>query len=271
MPRVPPAPSVALRAARALGDRRARPRLDWLARLLDAPLKSVAAPLRELEPLLPLEEWTRQAHRAAGRSFYAQFRAPLDLYALTRLLKPRHIVETGVSSGISSMHLLLGLRANGSGSLHSIDLPTRQRGPTLQPDESVVSLPPGRSTGWAIPPKLTRGWDIRLGPSQTVLPELVRSLPRVDLFLHDSLHTPAHLTFELETVLPKLAPGAVVLADNTIWTGAAFPKFARRLGVPVVRRGRTDLVGLRLPVARPASAPERGTTRRRAPRRRSSR
>ncbi|HYA54275.1 MAG TPA: hypothetical protein VEG42_01570, partial [Thermoplasmata archaeon] len=76
---------------------------------------------------------------------------------------------------------------------------------------------------------------------------LVSELPSVGIFLHDSAHTPAHLTFELSTVRPKLRPGAVVLADNTVWTGAAFPRFARKVGASVARRGRSDLVGLRMP------------------------
>jgi hypothetical protein len=40
-----------------------------------------------------------------------------------RSLKPRVIVETGVASGLSSAHILRALAANGTGTLHSIDLP----------------------------------------------------------------------------------------------------------------------------------------------------
>lgn len=253
--RQPTAPTAATRAATALGDRRARPNLVWLSRLLGKPVPSVASPLRELTSVVPLEGEVRSAHRTEGRSFYAQFRAPLELYALTRLLRPEHIIETGVSSGVSSMHFLLGLQKNGHGTLHSIDLPTHQKGPVFGKDDSPVALPPGRSSGWAIPPPLVRDWDLRLGPSQEILPALVKELPRIDLFLHDSYHSPRHLTFELETIRPKLSPGAVVLADNTVWTGDAFPQFAARLGASVARRGRTDLVGLRVPpLSRESSA-----------------
>lgn len=244
--RQPAPPSASLQAAQALGDRRARPRLDWISRLLGVSASEAARPLKELRPLIKLEAGVRAEHRAAGRTFYAQFRAPLELYALTRLLKPKHIVETGVSSGVSSMHFLLGIQKNRGGALHSIDWPTAQKGPTFSKEDSPVALPPGRSSGWAIPPALTSKWDLRLGRSEDVLPRLVKSLPQIDLFLHDSYHSPRHLTFELETVRPKLSPRAVVLADNTAWTGEAFPEFAERVGARVRRRGRTDLVGLRL-------------------------
>ncbi len=234
-------------AYRALGDPRARVNLAWLERLTAASASDLAPYLAELGGELAIEQEIRRRHLDAGRSTYAQFRAPFELYVLTRLLRPQHIIETGVSSGVSSAHFLLALRRNGRGTLHSIDLPTPQRGERFGPRDSPVALPPGRSTGWAVPEDLRDGWDLRIGPSQAVLPPLVAGLRSVGVFLHDSLHTPSHLTFELETVRPKLVGGAVVLADNTVWTGRAFPRFARGVGARAESRGRTDLVGLRMP------------------------
>lgn len=256
-------PPAALRALDALGDRRARPNLSWLRALTGATDATLRKTLAEARAFVALESALHHTHLAAGRSNYAQFRAPLELYTLVRLLRPRHVVETGVSSGVSSMHLLLGLNRNRFGTLHSIDLPQPQAAPTLAPGESIVAVPPGRSSGWAIPRLPRARWDLRLGPSQTLLPALVDELPQIDLFLHDDLHTPAHLAFELELLRPKLGAGAIVLADNTRWTGAAFPRFARRLGAPMCRRGSGDLVGLRVPVPAPA-----GPTLDRAPQRR---
>lgn len=235
------------RARAALGDRNAAVRYDWLRQLTGASWERVSNVLAEADELVPYEARIRKAHQAAGRLQYAQYRGPLELYAIVRLTEPDHLIETGVSSGVSSTHFLLGIRKNRHGTLHSIDLPQHQRGEQLSSRESHVAIPPGRSSGWAIPPELRDGWDLRVGPSQQLLPTLVEGLPSVGLFLHDSLHTPRHLTFELSTVRPKLAPGAIVLADNTVWTGAAFPRFARTVGVPVRRRGRTDMVGLRMP------------------------
>jgi len=243
--------AIATRAHRALGDRRAGIQTEWVRALTGASLESIGSVVAELEDLLEIEAEIRRRHLGGGRPHYAQIRAPFELYALTRLVRPDHIVETGVSSGVSSAHFLLGLRKNRHGHLHSIDRPTFQRGAEFHPEESPVTLPPGEASGWAIPPALRRGWDLRLGASEALLPALVAELPTIGIFLHDSLHTPAHLTFELETVRPKLLAGAVVLADNTAWTGASFPRFARRLGVPVVPRGRSDLVGLRSPSRAP--------------------
>jgi hypothetical protein len=235
------------RAATALGDPRAMPDLEWLEELLGSDYPRAEGALAEVGDLEEVERAIRVRHLSGGREFYAQFRAPFELYALVRALGPEHVVETGVSSGVSSAHLLLALERNGHGKLHSIDSPVQQLGPSLEEKESPVALPPGRHPGWAVPEELTQHWDLRIGRSQEELPPLSAGLPSIGLFLHDSLHTPAHLTFELTTIQPKLVPGAIVLADNTEWTGRAFERFAASLEVPVFHRGGSDLVGLRLP------------------------
>jgi hypothetical protein len=265
MSRSPSSPPGLSDLAKKLGDERAAPDLSWVAHLTGADLPTVRRTLAELVQFADLEEGIHRTLLAGGRDFYAAINAPFELYALVRLARPAHIVEVGVSSGISSSHFLLGLRANGNGSLHSIDLPTPQRGAKLAEDESPVSIPPGRSSGWAVPAELRGGWDLRLGPSQALLPKLSKELPRIDIFLHDDLHTPEHLAWELRTIRPRLAPGSIVLADNTEWTGNSFPEFARELGAKSYPKSGRDLMGLRVPES--SSAPKRAV----AARRRSSR
>jgi hypothetical protein len=259
---------------RAIGDERAVPDLDWVSHLTGAEPSRVRDTISELGRHLEDVASIHSAHRSAGRDFYAQIRAPFELYALTRLLRPAHVLEAGVSSGVSSALFLLGLLDNGVGALHSVDLPTLQKGPKLARGESPVSIPPQRDSGWAVPPELTLSWDLQIGPSESLLPGLVESIPSVDLFLHDDLHTPTHLTFELEAIRPKRHEGSVVLADNTQWTGKAFDRFARSLGSEFYRRSGSDLVGLRVPAravrpapsARsPARARGAGTVRRARP------
>ena len=239
------------RVVKALGDPRARPNLRWLDQLVPEQAGRFHATLAELDQYIDVESRVRREQENGGRTFYAQIRAPFELYALTRLIRPAHIVETGVSSGVSSLHFLLALERNGSGELHSIDLPTFQKAPKKRPDESPVALPPGRASGWVVPEEFRGRWDLRVGPSQELLPRLIDEVPSVGLFLHDSLHTPSHLRFELDTIRSRLFAGAVVLADNTGWTGKAFDRFAASLGVPFFRRGGEDLVGLRVPETLP--------------------
>lgn len=253
----PAAVQAVRRALLALGDPRARPNLRWLSGISGESPERISEVLAEAEDLVRWEAEIRRRHLEGGRWYYAQFRAPFELYALVRFLRPTHVIETGVSSGVSSAHLLAGLRRNRTGTLHSIDLPTFQRGHRFGSRDSPVALPPGRTPGWAVPGRLRSRWDLRLGASESILPGLVDEIDSIGLFLHDSLHSASHLTFELNTVRPKLVRGAVVLADNTVWTGAAFPRFARSVGVPMLRRGRTDLVGLRVPEAARGTGPFR--------------
>jgi len=232
-------------ACRALRDPRAAPDRQWIARLTGASPWAIEEVLKEVGGLGSFHREIGAAHRAAGRPSYAQIRAPFELYSLVRLTRPDHVVEVGVSSGVSSAHFLLALRRNRHGVLHSIDFPTFSQGTEPSPHDSAVAIPRGKSSGWAVPERIRAGWDLRVGRSERLLPKLVAELPSIGLFLHDDLHTPTHLTFELRTIEPKLASGAIVLADNTVWTGAAFPRWAHREGVRWYRRRRSDLVGLR--------------------------
>src|SRR5579875_852213 len=87
-------------AARELGDRRAAAGSGWVARLLGVDPRRVDSVLAEVDRLRPWARAIRAPPRGGGGPTYAQFRAPYELYALARLLRPRHIVETGVSGGV---------------------------------------------------------------------------------------------------------------------------------------------------------------------------
>ena len=58
------------------------------------------------------------------------------------------------------------------------------------------------------------------------MPALLRSLARVDLFIHDSLHTARNTRFEMEYTLTALASGGIMIIDD-ISTHQAFADFAR--------------------------------------------
>lgn len=243
----------------ARGHRKAPDLVDlaWVQALTGATAGTVEARVDEAREDQDLAGWVHELHLQGGREFYAQIRAPFELYALVRILRPHHVVEVGVSSGVSSAYFLRALERNRTGRLHSIDLPTSQKGKRFSArKDSPVALPPGRTTGWAVPPELRADWDLRLGPSQQLLPDLIDELDRVDLFLHDSLHTFEHATFELTTVDPKVPPGGVFLADNTEWLGGALDRFAESKGTRASYRTGMDLGGFAKP------NPARRTTRR---------
>lgn len=226
---------------------RSRPNLAWLCRLLDRDMGEVSGVLEELGDALEVEREIARTLASTGRTYYAQFPAPLELYAIVRLLQPEHLVESGVSSGLSTAHMLMGVQKNRKGILHSMDLPQYQRAASRIRGEFSWSIPRGKDSGWAIPAHLKRRWDLRQGRSEDLLPPLCRELPRIDLYCHDSPRTPQHLAFEFNGIRTSLRPGSVVVADNTDHNPGATEALARTFGTHVLRRGRSSLIGMRVP------------------------
>jgi predicted O-methyltransferase YrrM len=148
-----------------------------------------------------------------------------QLYAVVRAAKPAVVVETGVASGMSSAHILRALEANGFGTLYSLDLPNVQEGSIL---------PQGRTTGWIVPAALHGRWNLQLGDTRELLPKLLDSLGRVDLFLHDSDHSYEAMSFEFERALPKIAPGGLLMSDDS-HLHTAWDDFCARHGLRPTR------------------------------------
>ena len=233
---------------RLLGHR-AVPDLEWLRRVTQRDVPSIRAIVDETQDLAITERSIHRTLEGTRRTYYAQFPAPLDLYVITRLVRPRDVVESGVSSGLSSAHILAALQKNGRGRLHSIDLPAFQRGVDRRKGELSWSIPPGKRSGWAVPKGVTGDWDLRLGRSEDLLPQLLAEIPEVDLFCHDSPWTAAHLAFEFEAVQPKLRPGSIVVADNSNVNPAAARRLAAAFSTRVCHRGnpRSSLIGIHIP------------------------
>jgi predicted O-methyltransferase YrrM len=122
-------------------------------------------------------------------------------YAFCRMLKPQVVVETGVAYGVTSSFILAALDENQAGKLYSIDLPPLGN----RADDFVGTL---------VPANLRSRWQLMRGTSRRLLPELVASVAPIDLFIHDSLHTHRNITFELDTVMPRLNRPAGVLVDD---------------------------------------------------------
>ncbi len=131
--------------------------------------------------------------------------------------RPEVVVETGVARGVISRIILEALEAGGRGHLWSIDLPHPfDRGLHTQ-------------TGVAVPDRLRARWTYVEGSSRRRLPRLSRELGRVDVFVHDSLHTARNTRFEMDRIADVLAPGGVMLVDD-ISTHQGFAPWTRDPG-----------------------------------------
>lgn len=218
----------------------------WVAALSGRTEATAARAVGEAAHERKLFRHLEREHRREGRQSYIEIDAPLELHALARLLRPTHVVEVGVSSGVSSAYLLNALTLNRRGTLHSVDLPARPRQGRRGPRASW-NLPPGRSSGWAVPFPLRPRWDLRLGDKQAVVPLLARELPRVDLVLYDVPHSEEDLDREFRELDRRMRPGSVVIVDHGPHGGmcAALRRWARRRATSSLGRRGLGLYGMR--------------------------
>jgi len=197
------------------------PVADWpqaLHKAIDVPW-----PCREPEQFGKVWDATVSALAAAGlRVGLASYRGWNDgdraqaeaIWCLVAHMRPATVVETGVAHGLTSRVILEGLHRNGNGRLWSVDLPAVD--PVLH-----------NEIGAAVPEDLRSRWTYVAGTSRRRLPNLVRRLKQVDLFVHDSLHTARNTCFELDTVWPALPPGGVAVVDD-IDHSLGFSRFIER-------------------------------------------
>jgi len=146
-------------------------------------------------------------------------------YAAVRAFAPDVVVETGVASGVSTSYLLYALHRNQRGTLYSIELGDPRY------------LPKGKPPGWIVPSWLRSRWNLRLGDSRKLLPELLSHLGKMDVFIHDSLHSYEHMLWEYRAAYPHLRPGGLLLSDDADWN-TAFREFAveaHATNAPVLR------------------------------------
>ncbi len=166
------------------------------------------------------------------------------LYTVCRLLKPKTVVETGVYWGLSSTSILEALGQVGPGRLHSIDLtPERLRSR-------------GLASGVIVPERLREGWDLRLGKSRTLLPELLTSLGTVDIFIQDSEHTYDNMMFEYSTAWPHIRKGGLLVSHDVSSDGGPFPDFAESRGI---RYHVRDMIGFAVKNQLPPLSPSEPT------------
>ena len=124
------------------------------------------------------------------------------------------MVETGVAAGVSSCFILQAMQDNNKGRLYSIEVTSR-----------IECC--DKKTGWLVPDSLRHRWEFFIGDSKLVLGPLLDRLGKIDCFMHDSLHTYAHMYWELSAVWPHLCPKGLLLAHD-VGENRAFFDFMRK-------------------------------------------
>ncbi len=214
-----------------------------LARLLDRPRAEIAGYWDDLlgrdrfyERVRAREEELSRSGRTGSSPGGRADAYSEVLYVLVRALRPETVVETGVALGYSSAYLLQALHDNGTGRLHSIDLPTTDPEGRTNADgvRDRVHLGSAEDTGAVIPADLRDRWELTLGPSNPTLVSVLGKVGPIDIFFHDSEHSYENMMWEYRTAWPSLRPGGWLLSDDVHWN-AAFPEFAGAQGSPSFR------------------------------------
>jgi predicted O-methyltransferase YrrM len=139
---------------------------------------------------------------AYGRWDDADPRLARLVWCVARNLRPERVVETGVARGLTTRCVLEALERNQRGHLWSIDLPP------------LIERGLADQTGTAVPTRLHERWTLVRGSSRHRLPDLLRELGTLDMFVHDSMHTARNVRFELDQAWPVLTPGGVAMIDD---------------------------------------------------------
>lgn len=137
------------------------------------------------------------------------------VWCLTRHLRPMNVIETGVAHGVTSRFILEALERNACGHLWSIDRPPMEREWQNQ-------------IGAAVNGQLRHRWSYILGSSRRRLPSLLSQVGKVDLFIHDSLHSERNVRFEMDSIWAALTPGGAIVVDD-IDVNRGFYSFTQRL------------------------------------------
>ena len=125
-----------------------------------------------------------------------RFGRRLGWYALTRAIKPKIIIETGVDKGLGSVLLCAALEKNKKegydGSYY---------GTEINPD-----------AGYLLAGKYSNFGQVLYGDSIT---SLLNFTKKIDLFINDSDHSSEYEYEEYKTIKPLINEGTIILGDNS--------------------------------------------------------
>jgi len=163
-----------------------------------------------------LEAELKQRYQTENLSFRRGYslekEGSIFIYAATRLLKPKTILETGVANGQSTFFLLNAAAANGEGEVFSIET-----------SEKVGSL-------LSTVDKARWHLEVLREPLRKSLKDTLASLPKFDFYLHDSDHRYPWQRFEYEEVFPRMSPGSIFASDD-VDKSYAFVDFSKKTHV----------------------------------------
>jgi hypothetical protein len=176
----------------------------------DVEADELVAEFKELQEELRARYEVRRLNAPA--TFAVESESSFLIYAITRLLKPRAVLETGVANGHSTYFLLNAVEKNGLGYVSSVEV-SHDVGALIEGDDL---------SNWTLHVLGRR--DRRRS-----FAAVVATLPSIDLFIHDSDHTYAWQMSELTTAFRRASDDSFWVVDDAD-SSFAFLDFCERLG-----------------------------------------
>ena len=132
-----------------------------------------------------------------------------SLYCIVRAMQPNTFIETGTRWGLGSLFILSAMERNERGHLYSFDL-------GVEGSKMDYFWPRCQSElGFLVPSRLAHYFTIVEGDSLQTLPDVLETLPAIDIFYHDSLHTFDHMLAEYQLVYPHMNQNGLFMSEDT--------------------------------------------------------
>jgi len=138
------------------------------------------------------------------------------LFSICYFSEPELVIETGVAYGFSSSYILLALSLLKKGKLISIDV-------LLRKEHSPEKF------GIAIPSELKKRQQLIIGKSTEELKKLLKEDTKIDIFMHDSLHTYKYMMEEFHIAWPFIKNQGFLVSDD-VSDNNAFLDFSEKVG-----------------------------------------
>ena len=166
------------------------------------------------------------------------------LYILTKLLKPKLIIEAGCNVGFSSTFFALAIKENGNGckfytmdpypeylweSMSFIEH-SKARNQKINYENLNVKCGPLS----IVPSDLKEFIIFKSGRSEDILPTLLKNNKEIDIFFHDSDHSYRNMVWECRSVLSSLKTGGYILVHD-IGLNSAFRELFSKDGGLVIK------------------------------------
>jgi predicted O-methyltransferase YrrM len=149
------------------------------------------------------------------------------LYVITRVVKPRSIMEIGVANGMSTAYIL-GALSDGdispeSVTIHAIDRPQfayqiRERRGRFGVEGIGGLILDNKEVGWMAPNdiKSKYNYQLHIGDFTHILEDILETSGNLDLAVYDASKDSDEMKFAYQNCINKLNEGGVLVSDDVL-------------------------------------------------------